>query len=175
MSGSYSTNRTVRISLYEDSSVQHDRAMQSRPVEVGRAASGADDGVRTDWLTRKIVRLTADLETAQGEAMLRTCYSAWAQMPREQSAAISKDQSFTSMSTKWGSDLSLNTFSVSTQCGSDLSPRASRRCSDLSIRTSRGFYEDLAPREEHTVVPLEGAAKSVVPASDEGAWYLCEN
>jgi hypothetical protein len=89
-----------------------------------------------NWLTRKIVRLAADLETAQGEALLRTCYSAWAQMPREQSAAILKDQSFTSMSTKWGSD--------------------------LSPQPSHGSDDDLPPREEYTVVPLEGVAKSMV-------------
>jgi hypothetical protein len=134
------------LSLYEACTVQHDRAMSDpcsprstvEPVEVGRAAQGADDCVRTDWLSRKIVRLTADLETAQGEALLRKCYSAWAQMPREQSTArmSTKDQSFTSMSTKWGSD--------------------------LSPQPSHGSDEDLVPREEYTAVPLEGVAKSMV-------------
>lgn len=146
---SHQQDPTARfLNLYEACAVHMDRAIHPRePPAVDQRFTGARshaDARAVDWLSRKVVAVMADFETAQCVVLVRTCFSSWAlclPAPKAPDDSLKKAEpssvnmskkisdrrsSSNSMSTTFGSEnTSTKSDSSETTSDDDVEPKAS--------------------------------------------------
>jgi hypothetical protein len=156
---SHQQDPTARfLQLYEACVAQRDRSIHAEAetrLRIDQSVAAAD--ARVDWLARKIVTVTADLEAAQNDALLQACFDFWVScLP-----ASKAEHSFASVSTTPCSRRGSNPFGGSDSSDTPCSRRGSIVEFDELIAASDELVElSESPRKTHppTAVSAAGVA-----------------